>query len=236
MPLGTFLIAHLVQQSRGMWAAAYSTDGDVPKLLGTGPTLGALVLLLLGTHAAIGLLVVAQEGLGLHRGKDRRQQGNALQRLTGLLVLAFLVLHVLDVIAPLATGELAGTDAYQAMAARLSGTQAGVPWWALGYVIGIGAIAYHAGSGLAHAARRWGCCKTARGRRWSVGLGALVGLATLVLGTNTTILLATGTAWEPPWAPAGRPPDGPNRTACPVPTAAAEPSGTQRPRSSSNPQ
>lgn len=200
LPVGGFLLAHLIHQAGQQSLAADSATAAAAGDSATPMLVRAVVLLSLVFHGLLGLVLVAQSRLNVRRYPYGPNWNYAFQRVTGVLVLAFLVLHVVDVVWPLAQGSMIRRDVYRAMTARLSSTQAGVPWWALGYLLGIAACAYHLAAGLHRAARTWGLATTRRGLQ-RIGLAcSLLGLTVLLVGGNTTVMLATGSAISWPWA------------------------------------
>jgi len=229
-------VGHLLVQTHGMWQAASSADGSVPTTVGGHVALRALVLVPLGLHALLGALLVSRSRLNGGRSPAGKNWTHVLQRLTAVFALAFLLLHAVDIAWPVAEGSLLRPDAYRAMTARLASTRAGVPWWALGYMLGLGACSYHFAAGLHGALRSWGLVTTRHGLRRAGLACTSLGFAILLLGANTTVFLATGSAVDWPWAPSQteeRTTAGvacPDTTGRPAASAASTATGAEAPR------
>jgi succinate dehydrogenase/fumarate reductase cytochrome b subunit len=221
-----------------MWHAANSADGLVPATVGSHVALRALVLVPLGLHALLGLLLISRSRLSrlnVRRDPSGENWTYLLQRLTAVAALAFLLLHAVDIAWPVAQGSLLRPDAYRAMAARLASTRAGVPWWALGYMLGMGACSYHFAAGLHGALRSWGLVTTRHGLRRAGMACASLGFATLLLGANTTVFLATGSAVDWPWAPSQAEERSASGVACPNATGRPAASATSTPTGAAGP-
>jgi succinate dehydrogenase / fumarate reductase cytochrome b subunit len=231
--LGSFLVGHLFMQTNAVWHAAADDYGDLPAAVGLHGPWRALVLIPLAFHVLFGLVLLSRFRPNVGRYPFGPNWTYTLQRVTAVLALAFLLLHAVDVVLPLARGTIHAQDVYRTMTARLSATQHGIPWWALGYMLGIGACAYHFGAGLRSAARSLGLVTTRIGlQRWGL-VCALIGFAALLVGANTTVFLATGSALDWPFEPGGA--EGPPaaKAACPEPygatTASTAPAPADRP-------
>lgn len=201
------MLLHLLQQR----AALGGRDGFERSLSRSGslPLLAleiALVYLPLGFHAGYGVLA------SLARARDERQRAlltrgglvrrplerRALQLGTGIVVGVFLLAHVWQFRVRLWTGELESGDFYDELCASLSSTAfGGVPLVALGYLLALGAVAFHFSSGLHGACRTWGIALSERAARATTGLFVTVGVLLFVLGALTVIYLATGSVSLP---------------------------------------
>jgi len=208
VPLGAFLVLHLVEQSAVLRAA----DGHGQSLLGAGsPGLLALEILLvyvpLCFHAGYGVLT------SLEQARARRQAGaaptagrlarraidrGALQLATGVVVGLFLLAHLWQFRVRLWTGDLEPADFLDELCAGLSSTAfGGLPLTALGYLIALGAVAFHFSNGLYGACRTWGIALGERGARAATGLFVAAGVGLFALGAITVIYLATGSVSLP---------------------------------------
>lgn len=208
LPLGAFVLLHLLEQS----AALGGPEAHVRRSpsLGSAAALAleiAFVYLPLSFHAGYGVLV------SLARARDARERARAgaspglarraidrrtLQLATGLVVGAFLLAHLWQFRVRTWLGELEPGDFFDELCASLSGTvMGGVPLTALGYVIALGAVAFHFASGLHGACRTWGIALSERAARATTGLFVAVGVGLFVLGAITVIYLATGSVSLP---------------------------------------
>lgn len=207
VPLGAFLVLHLVEQS----ALLRAGDGRAQSLLGArSPVLLALEILLvyvpLCFHAGYGVLT------SLGAARARRQAGadaagrlsrraidrGALQLATGVVVGLFLLAHLWQFRVRLWTGELEPADFLDELCAGLSSTAfGGLPLTALGYLIALGAVAFHFSNGLHGACRTWGIALGERSARAATGLFVAAGVGLFALGAITVIYLATGSVSLP---------------------------------------
>jgi succinate dehydrogenase/fumarate reductase cytochrome b subunit (b558 family) len=214
VPLGAFLLLHL-------WTAAALLsshaifDRQVAALHG-GPILAileiGLILVPLLLHALYGI------GLSLSRATEPGAYGTplmrSLERVSGVIVLVFAYWHLWETRVPTWTGRLLVGSYSTSLVARLSTLTGGVPWIALGYLVGLAATVFHLVNGLPSVAETWGYPGGGRARLLFRALGILL----FGMGAATIIELATGTRFFPP----ERPPAG----ACGQPSANALPSAS----------
>jgi succinate dehydrogenase cytochrome b subunit len=192
VPLAGFLIAHLLSQASALWGPiAYATVAGFER---SPLVIAAQIVLIhvpLVVHVALGILRVSR------RAEGDGARGSAgplgpLQPLSGAVLLVFLLAHVSEFPYRLWTGELAPSDYYPELCARLSSTSwGGVPLVAMGYLVGIAAAALHGAHGLYHAGLRLGVIAAEGGRRWAGACGVL-GVGLFGLGAMIVIDLATG--------------------------------------------
>jgi succinate dehydrogenase / fumarate reductase cytochrome b subunit len=111
-----------------------------------------------------------------------------LQRGSATVVFLFVLAHFLETRAQRLFFGAGPEATYTILSAHLSWTWAGVPWVALGYIVGIGATCFHLANGLfaASALKGWA---TSRMRT----LTSLVGGGLFALGFLTVLAFATGT-------------------------------------------
>jgi succinate dehydrogenase / fumarate reductase cytochrome b subunit len=221
VPLGAFLVVHAVAnasavRSEGAFAATVRAFDRVPAIA----MVEALVVFLpLAVHASIGLwlaaLVAARRPLS-PPSPYPRGVGIAM-RATGVLVLAFLVMHLPEIRFRTPGTRQGGAELLAALAWDLSSTWHGVPWRGALYLGAAGCVAFHFAAGLwGVLAPRW---KGAGGRdrrlrlatAW--GAGAFGALLWLMLA-DAVVLHATGTPFI------GLPaPDPASSEPCPAPSA-----------------
>ena len=215
VPLGAFLVVHLAMNARalsGSWAFSSTVEAldQVPRQ----PLVEAVfVFAPLVFHGALGLWLVA----------TRRQLGpspyapavRAAMRVTGVVVLAFLALHLPSIRFHVPGTRLRGGELATLLDAQLSTMSHGVPWPGLVYLIGTTCVAMHFACGL------WGFYATTRTgresarRRRQAAWGALgLGVAMGIAFADVVVLRATGSAMF-----AGNPLPPPATAACPEPPA-----------------
>lgn len=183
VPLGVYLIVHLVSYSR----ALFGSDA-FGLLVEPGLALSALQLLViwlpLGFHAGYGAWLSTRT---LPEARQEKQY-TVLMRVSGALALVFLAWHALWYSWPLKRGRIGAGDVAERLAATLSSTVDGVPLFAALHLIGLGVVCAHFGWGFARFLEGWGITRSRRAR-----LGAGLLSATLFgLGAATLIELATG--------------------------------------------
>jgi len=186
VPLGAFVVIHLVEYGRVLTGAAVVGARRFPP-----PALIALELVLvwapLAFHVVFGAVVWRQR----RKVPDPDPPGGVgllvLNRLSALLSLAFLVHHVVRFRLPILRGQVYPADSLQRLAAELSATRAGMPLVAALELAGVLAVSYHFAYGLF----RLGARHSFDGIRLRIactGTGAILGL----LGAATVIRLAGG--------------------------------------------
>jgi succinate dehydrogenase / fumarate reductase cytochrome b subunit len=147
-----------------------------------------LVLLPLGFHAVVGLLIAAREG----RDPAPRAYGTVglaiTQRLTGVIILCFLVFHLAHTWFDKLSGAHAGS-LYDTLWA-----EAGTPLYLFVYVVGLTALSVHLAQGLFSFVVTWGVATTAKGQRTARVVTAVFGLLVWIVALNTVSHFAVGRA------------------------------------------
>ncbi len=209
VPVGLFMVVQLWVHAKAL--AGPQVYHDTLTGLARLPAMAelqAFVLVSLGFHAGYGLVLAARARYNIGRYPHSGNWIYTLQRLTGLLALAFIALHGATVWLPAFLGWVPLGELYPTLVAKLSATQAGVPWLSLAYLLGIGACTFHLAVGLWTFGVRWGLLTTRRARSWSGAAVVVVGLVVFGLGANTVLVLATG------WGPIGPDPVIDDATIC----------------------
>ena len=195
LPLGIFFVAHL-------WTNAHALSGDASFTIAQQrtaaiPGLFMLELLFvfapLALHAAYGTWLTvtrrALPGPSVYSPAVR-----TMMRVTGVVALAFVAFHLVELRIPMATEGMRASELHTALSARLSTTTWTMPLRAMFYMVGLAAVAFHFAAGL------WGYCVS---RSWShlasararvsaaIGFGA-IGLTLFVVGADVVTLFATG--------------------------------------------
>jgi succinate dehydrogenase/fumarate reductase cytochrome b subunit (b558 family) len=198
LPLGVFLVLHLwtnahALQGQRAFEDAYAARAAIPNLLVLEVCAVWLPLLF---HAALGLKLSARARPNLKAYPTSGQWGYVAQRASGVLLLLFLGLHVVEVRLPELLGTRTPEDYHALLSAQLSSTVGpGVPLRALVYLAGLAAACYHLSYGVYGFAFSWGLVGTRRAaHRVSIVAGVL-GLALFLLGASTIIFFATGSRW-----------------------------------------
>ncbi len=193
VPVGLFMLVQLWMHAKALAGphAYHDTLIALSRLPGIVVWQG-LILAALALHALYGVVLAVTPRYNIGRYPYSGNWVYTLQRVTGLLALAFIALHGVLIWIPAQLGWLALGDLYPTLVAKLSATVAGVPWFSFAYLVGIGACAFHFGAGLWTFGIRWGLTTSRKARAWSGALLAVVGLAVFGWGANTVLVLATG--------------------------------------------
>ena len=180
--LGAFLVLHLVINALGLWPEQFQAAVNRNHALGAAlPVLEVgLIFLPLSIHAALGLRTLRREKLKYgvakhHHGSDLRQW---LQRVTALILLAFILFHVVTLhrwFGGRFDPQHAFSSASQAIWQFWHGLPAGHPGnllFAQFYLLGIVAAVYHLTNGVATGAEVLGFVSTrvAQERLWRISL------------------------------------------------------------------
>jgi len=116
----------------------------------------------------------------------------ALQRATGIAVLAFLAYHVVEFEIPLLSGSIDAGEIYPRLAQRLSSTAASIPIHAWIYLLAVLAVSMHACIGAHSLCVSTGLAVSPRSRKIAAGLIGVAGFALLLLGSDIVIYFAAG--------------------------------------------
>ncbi|NKN32716.1 succinate dehydrogenase [Marichromatium bheemlicum] len=163
LPVGAFLIFHLWENSQSRFGAEHYNREVVEALQGLNylvPIELLVIALPLILHAVIGLAILRDQRPEPLRYRYARNWAYWLQRLSGIAILAFLVLHVgMTRIQGLWTPAIR-TDLYGHMQTLLSD-----PWIFTLYLAGLIASVFHLANGLATMAIVWGVTTSAAAQR-----------------------------------------------------------------------
>ena len=175
IPLGAFLIEHLVVNAFALggppaFRHATGTLGRIPFL--TALEL-ALIAAPLAVHSVLGILIATE--LRADGRPDWPDARTAFQRVTGLLVLPYLIYHVWSTrLSPDVTRH--GADLFAIMAKQVR-----TPGGLLFHVLGVTIVACHFGNGLRGFAVRWGLARTPGAERAAGRLGLALSAALAVV-------------------------------------------------------
>jgi succinate dehydrogenase/fumarate reductase cytochrome b subunit len=186
LPVGAFVLVHVLDYGRILFGVEEVGGRELPFWV---PLLEAvLVWLPFSLHAVLGIFFWRKR----RAAPDANPSERALlgvHRLSGLVVLLFLVDHFLRFRLPILEGKLVPADSVQRLAAELSRTQAGFPWIAALGLLGVTAAAFHLGYGLrriAQSSPKFAASRVARAL--PIGVGLLV----LFAGLFSMLYLAAG--------------------------------------------
>lgn len=200
VPLVVFLLAHLTTNAAALWGQrSYDTWVERVHAL---PGLAVLeifgLLVPLAVHAGLGIWLSRSASPSLVTYPFARSWSYVLQRVSGVAVLVFLVVHLWEFRVQKWLFGMDTRSFYPALAAGLSSTRWGIPWRALLYVGGLLAVCVHLANGLFGFACTWGLVVSRRAQvRW-FALTAALGVLAFVVGTSTVLHFATGPFWSPP--------------------------------------
>lgn len=182
VPLGAFLVMHLATNHRAVegrpaFDSAVGSIQAIPLL----PVVEVVTILApLAYHALYGLWMVFQSRPNVGRYPTTHNWMYFLQRVTGVVALAFLVLHLGQFRVAKAFGHLPWTGFYPAMAAWLA-----EPGMFALYMVGLTATIVHFANGLHQSGMTWGFAVTPRARRTTARMAWALGLGLWLLGADT---------------------------------------------------
>ena len=194
VPLGVFVVSHLMTQAQALWGQArYDEAVGASQKIPYLPMVEVLfVLLPLAFHGIYGVVLSFESRPNVGVYPYSRNWMYVAQRVSGIGAFAFIVWHVSKYWLDKYKGELAPADFYPALCADLSYSQAGVPIVALAYLLGIAATIFHLANGLWGFFVSWGITVSRRAQRISATVFGVIGLVLFLLGGNTAIYFATG--------------------------------------------
>ncbi|MBW2462060.1 MAG: hypothetical protein JRH11_10475 [Deltaproteobacteria bacterium] len=191
-PLSAYLLLHVYETSSAASGRAAFIDGLHGRVLALE---ALLVLLPLVVHALLGLSLWARPSSppsSNPAAAPSPYQSDAfrtIQRVTGVVVLAFLTLHLAHTFALGAAGLGQGA-VYDGLRADL-----GTPLYLGTYVIGIAAMSLHLGNGLPIAARRFGLAASGPGFLRARVIAGAVALIVFVVAINSLGHFAVGASF-----------------------------------------
>lgn len=202
VPIGVFLIAHLVTNSSFLWGKAglrgqhqelgwfeggvayfwkevQWINNQIPHLL----LIEIVLWVSIAFHAGLGIIYARTGSLNTDRYRYQSNQRYALQRLTGYIALAFIFYHVATLrwgwtfLVPGGT-KWSADFAASTLAAALRGSAEGFTFMgvlvSLLYFAGVTASVFHFANGLWTAAITWGLTVSATAqRRWGYACAAI---------------------------------------------------------------
>ncbi|AKU97166.1 Succinate dehydrogenase cytochrome b558 subunit [Labilithrix luteola] len=194
IPVGLFLVEHLWTNSAILGGQA-SFDHAVAKIQDM-PFLPAIeiggIFLPLAFHAIYGVRLALQGKPNPGSYPFTRNWLYVLQRVSGIVIFAFVAAHLWEFRIQKWLFGMSTSSFYPTLTAHMSWTWAGVPWIALGYLLGIAASLFHLANGLVGFCMSWGITSSRKAqKRVGLAFGALGG-ALFLLSAVTVVELATG--------------------------------------------
>lgn len=182
LPVGAFLIFHLWENSQSRFGAEHYNEHVVAALKGMNylPLMEIFVIALpLLFHAGYGLAITAQMRAELARYSYARNRLYWMQRISGIGILLFLLMHV-------GMTRIAGfwdpsvsDDLFAHMQALLS-----QPWMFGLYLVGLLLSVFHLANGLASMAIVWGLTTSVRAQRLFGWVCVLIGVVLAAMGVH----------------------------------------------------
>jgi succinate dehydrogenase / fumarate reductase cytochrome b subunit len=192
--LGGFLAEHLLVNASALGGAKVF-DAWVGSLARSRVATAIEVLVVfvpLAYHAVYGLAMIGRRAPPLRRYPVMHERLVLLERVAAVVLFAFLAFHVWGLRLHRLVHATPPELLYTRLTAHLSSTWWGVPWIAIGYLLGLAAACFHFANGVA---AYWvdtrGVTEPAARRRVALQWGAL-GLVMFLGGVVTVMSLATG--------------------------------------------
>lgn len=199
LPLGVFLVVHTwtnlaIRGGQEGYTRAVTRMDRLP-LAAVVEVL--FVLAPLAFHAAYGVvLALRSDPDPAARGYARRGL-HTLERVSGLLVLVFVIAHVWEFRAARWFFGLGAESLYTTLEKDLSWTWSGVPLVALGYLVGIAATTFHLANGLVAFCASWGITTSNIGKKRATLAFTALGSVLFLVSMAQVVELATGSPLLP---------------------------------------
>jgi len=187
VPIGVFLIEHLWTNARAVYGreAFNRAVGEIQALpLLEGIELFGIIAPLL-FHAIYGLRIAAQGSINVQRYPFLRNWLYILQRVSGVIALGFVALHLWQYRVQKLLHRLAWQDFYYQLGVDLN-----KPVIFAVYVVGVTAVVFHFAHGLWLFGNSWGITLSVRGMRRSAWLCGILGIALWFIGMNILVHFA----------------------------------------------
>jgi succinate dehydrogenase/fumarate reductase cytochrome b subunit (b558 family) len=200
VPVGVFLMEHLwtnakALQGEGAFTQAVADIQALPYL----PFIEIFgIFLPLGFHAFYGVVLALAGKPNVQLYRYGRNWLYVLQRVSGFVVFAFIACHLYEYRIQKWLFGMRADAFFGTLSAHLSSTAAGVPWLAIGYLIGILAASFHFANGVWGVLFSWGVTVTRASQRRSAYACAALGVGLFLLGANTVLYFATGSKFYLP--------------------------------------
>jgi len=194
VPVGVFLVEHLWTNASALsGSAAFTHAVERIQSLPALPVIEVFgIFAPLAFHAIFGVKLAREGKANVGRYGYTRNWMWLLQRLTGLVTFVFVLAHLWELRVQKWLFGMAHTSFYGSLAAHLSWTKWGVPWIAVGYLLGLAASCFHLANGLWGFAASWGLAVTRRSQGRVGVASAVLGVVLFGLGATTVVHFATG--------------------------------------------
>jgi succinate dehydrogenase / fumarate reductase, cytochrome b subunit len=194
LPLGLFLVSHLWTNLSAVFGQrAFDEKVEAIHAL---PALGwvevGAIFLPLVFHAVYGVWISRE---GRPNVRNYPLSGNwayVFQRITGVVTFVFVCAHLWEYRVQVLLFGMPSTSFYPTMAAHLSWSWLGVPWVALGYLVGSAAAVYHFANGLSGFALSFGLVGSRKAQLRVRATAMLLGMALYAMSAATIVSMATG--------------------------------------------
>jgi succinate dehydrogenase / fumarate reductase, cytochrome b subunit len=199
VPVGVFLVEHL-------WTNASATAGQAAfdKAVGDIQSLPFLplieifgIFMPLAFHAIFGIYLLRNGNLKAGAYPHARNWAYITQRITGVLVFAFVIWHLWEFRIQKWLFGMRAEAFYPTLVSHLGALTYGIPLMAIVYLTAIAAACFHLANGLWGAGCSWGVTVSRRAQRTSGWLFGTCGIVLFLLGANTVLYLANGTRFLP---------------------------------------
>lgn len=194
VPVGVFLVEHLWTNAAILGGQARFDDAvaRIQALPGL-PFLEVFgIFAPLAFHAIYGVWIATRGSANPGAYPYTRNWMYVFQRVTGVVVMAFVVGHLWEFRVQKWLFGMSAASFHPTLEAHLASTTAGVPWIALGYLVGIAASVFHLANGLVTFCMSWGITVGRAAQRRAAWTFGALGLVLFTLATLTVLKLATG--------------------------------------------
>lgn len=209
IPLGVFVVVHLLVN-----ATALGGQARFERIVGglaSSPIEPVVALFFVGVplayHALYGIRRVLRAPADAEASGYKRPRLDVLMRVTSVVLFVFIIAHTLEMRMGRSPSSL-----HTKLAMELSSTKWGVPFVALGYLLGLSAVAFHLAYGCFAVLESRG-----RASRRAAILSVAGGALLFLIGSATVIAFSSGGTLFPAVDPAREVP-------CPSPASPAPPS------------
>ncbi len=194
VPLGAFLLLHVAINARALHGHAAFVDAAhaVRQIPALAIVEAAVVYVPLAIHGAIGAWMVATRR-NLARPSPYPRGVGITVRATGIVVAAFLVMHLPELRFYSPRVHLEGGELATRLDADLSSLSFGVPWRGLAYLLGTACATFHFAAGC------WGAFAmteraraSTRRRRWAAWVLTALGALMWLTLADVVVFRATG--------------------------------------------